>query len=238
MNPTYLYGYGGFNAGLTPYFSLSRLAWIEAGGVIALPALRGGNEYGEDWHKAGMLEKKQNVFDDFISAANYLFERAYTSPKKIAIGGGSNGGLLVSACVLQKPHLFRVVDCGVPVTDMLRFHKFTIGWAWVPEYGSSEDPKQFEYLYKYSPLHNVRKGLEYPSMIISTADHDDRVVPLHSYKFAAELQAKQEGDNPILLQVYEKSGHGAGKPTNQVIREVAEKWSFILYEMDEKYSVE
>ena len=236
-NPTYLYGYGGFNAGLSPYFSISRLTWLEAGGIIALPGIRGGNEYGEDWHKGGMLENKQNVFDDFISAALYLIDNNYTNPSKLAIGGGSNGGLLVSVCALQKPDIFQVVDCSVPVADMLRYHKFTIGWAWVPEYGSSDDPDQFKFLYNYSPVHNVNEGIEYPSMIISTADHDDRVVPLHSYKLAAALQEKQSSENPILLQVFTKSGHGAGKPTNQVIREIATKWSFILYELDENYSI-
>ncbi|MAV58892.1 MAG: S9 family peptidase, partial [Candidatus Marinimicrobia bacterium] len=221
LNPTYLYGYGGFNAGLTPYFSLSRLSWLELGGIIALPGIRGGNEYGEDWHKGGMLGNKQNVFDDFISAASYLIDEKYTNPNKLAIGGGSNGGLLVSACALQQPDLFRVVDCSVPVADMLRYHKFTIGWAWIPEYGSSDDPEQFQVLFNYSPVHNVKKGIKYPSMLISTADHDDRVVPLHSYKLAATLQAKQNGKNPILLQVHSKSGHGAGKPTEKIIKEIA-----------------
>ena len=232
LNPTYLYGYGGFNAGLTPYFSLSRLSWLELGGIIALPGIRGGNEYGEDWHKDGMLGNKQNVFDDFISAASYLIEEKYTNPNKLAIGGGSNGGLLVSACALQQPDLFRVVDCSVPVADMLRYHKFTIGWAWIPEYGSSDDPEQFQVLFNYSPVHNVKKGIKYPSMLISTADHDDRVVPLHSYKLAATLQAKQNGKNPILLQVHSKSGHGAGKPTEKIIKEIATKWGFILNELD------
>ena len=236
-NPTYLYGYGGFNAGLTPYFSLSRLTWLEAGGIIALPGIRGGNEYGEDWHRGGMLENKQNVFDDFINAALYLIDNKYTNPNKLAIGGGSNGGLLVSVCALQRPDIFKVVDCSVPVADMLRYHKFTIGWAWIPEYGSSDDPEQFKFLYNYSPIHNVSEGIEYPSMIISTADHDDRVVPLHSYKLAASFQEKQNGNNPILLQVFTKSGHGAGKPTSQVIREIAIKWGFILHELDEGYSI-
>ena len=233
QNPTYLYGYGGFNGSVTPYFSVSRLTWLELGGVLALPAIRGGGEYGEDWHEAGMLDKKQNVFDDFISAGEYLIDSGYTSAEKLAIGGGSNGGLLVSVCMLQRPDLFSVVDCGVPVTDMLRFHKFTIGWAWVPEYGSSENKEQFETLIQYSPVHNVKKGVEYPAIIISTGDHDDRVVPSHSYKLAAELQLKNGGDNPMLLRVHGKSGHGAGKPTNQVIREIAETWAFILNEMDE-----
>ena len=231
QNPTYLYGYGGFNGSVTPYFSVSRLTWLELGGVLALPAIRGGGEYGEDWHEAGMLDKKQNVFDDFISAGEFLIDSGYTSTEKLAIGGGSNGGLLVSACMLQRPDLFSVVDCGVPVTDMLRFHKFTIGWAWVPEYGSSENKEQFETLIKYSPVHNVKNGVNYPSIIISTGDHDDRVVPSHSYKLAAELQLKNGGENPMLLRVHGKSGHGAGKPTNQVIREIAETWAFILNEM-------
>jgi prolyl oligopeptidase len=231
QNPTYLYGYGGFNGSVTPYFSVSRLTWLELGGVLALPAIRGGGEYGEDWHEAGMLDKKQNVFDDFISAGEFLIDSGYTSTEKLAIGGGSNGGLLVSACMLQRPDLFSVVDCGVPVTDMLRFHKFTIGWAWVPEYGSSENEKQFQTLIQYSPVHNVKDGVNYPSIIISTGDHDDRVVPSHSYKLAAELQLKNGGDKPMLLRVHGKSGHGAGKPTKQVIREIAETWAFILNEM-------
>ena len=230
-NPTYLYGYGGFNGSVTPYFSVSRLTWLEIGGVLALPAIRGGGEYGEDWHEAGMLDRKQNVFDDFIFAAEFLIDSKYTSSPKLAIGGGSNGGLLVSACMLQRPDLFSVVDCSVPVTDMLRFHKFTIGWAWVPEYGSSENKDQFKTLIQYSPVHNVKQGVKYPSIMISTGDHDDRVVPSHSYKLAAELQSKNGGDNPMLLRVHGKSGHGAGKPTNQVIREIAETWAFILHEM-------
>jgi len=231
QNPTYLYGYGGFNGSVTPYFSVSRLTWLELGGVLALPAIRGGGEYGEDWHEAGMLDKKQNVFDDFISAGEFLIDSGYTSTEKLSIGGGSNGGLLVSACMLQRPDLFTVVDCGVPVTDMLRFHKFTIGWAWVPEYGSSENKEEFETLIQYSPVHNVKDGVDYPSILISTGDHDDRVVPSHSYKLAAELQLKNGGDNAMLLRVHDKSGHGAGKPTNQVIREIAETWAFILNEM-------
>ena len=230
-NPTYLYGYGGFNGSVTPYFSVSRLTWLEIGGVLALPAIRGGGEYGEDWHEAGMLDRKQNVFDDFIFAAEFLIDSKYTSSSKLAIGGGSNGGLLVSACMLQRPDLFSVVDCSVPVTDMLRFHKFTIGWAWIPEYGSSENKDQFKTLLQYSPVHNVKQGVKYPSIMISTGDHDDRVVPSHSYKLAAELQSKNGGDNPMLLRVHGKSGHGAGKPTNQVIREIAETWAFILHEM-------
>jgi len=230
-NPTYLYGYGGFNSSVSPYFSVSRLAWLEEGGVLALPGLRGGSEYGEKWHEDGMLDKKQNVFDDFIFAAEYLISENYTSPQYLAIGGGSNGGLLVSACMLQRPELFRGVNCGVPVTDMLRYHKFTIGWAWVPEYGSSEDPDQFEFLYQYSPVHNVKANSKYPSMLISTGDHDDRVVPSHSYKLIAELQSKNTSDNPMFLRVHSKSGHGAGKPTRQIIHERAQTWGFILHEM-------
>ncbi len=229
-NPTYLYGYGGFNGSVSPYFSVSRLTWLELGGVLAFPALRGGGEYGEEWHQAGMLHKKQNVFDDFIYAAEYLIDNQYTSPEKLAIGGGSNGGLLVSACMLQRPDLFTAVDCSVPVTDMLRFHKFTIGWAWVPEYGSSENEEQFNFLIEYSPVHNVKKS-EYPSIMISTGDHDDRVVPSHSYKLAAELQHNNKSDSPMLLRVHGKAGHGAGKPTNQVIKEIAETWAFLLFEM-------
>jgi len=233
QNPTYLYGYGGFNISLSPYFSVSRLPWLEVGGIIALPGIRGGGEYGEEWHQGGMLANKQNVFDDFITAGEYLVSRGFTSPEKLAIGGGSNGGLLVAACMLQRPDLFRAVDCSVPVADMLRYHKFTIGWAWVPEFGSADNPEQFPYLNAYSPVHNVKHEVNYPAIIISTADHDDRVVPSHSYKLAATLQAKNGGENPMLLRVNKKAGHGAGKPTKQIIHEIAEKWAFLMYEMGE-----
>lgn len=231
-NPVLLYGYGGFNAAMTPSFRLGIIPVLENGGIYALACIRGGSEYGEEWHKAGMREKKQNVFDDFIAAAEYLIKENYTSPSKLAIWGGSNGGLLVGACMLQRPDLFKVAIPEVGVLDMLRFHKFTIGWAWVPEYGSSEDKEQFEYLIKYSPLHNIVNGRKYPATIISTADHDDRVFPAHSYKFAAALQSAQAGSNPILLSVETKAGHGAGMSTSKVIKSYAENISFMFYNMN------
>jgi len=228
-NPVYLYGYGGFNISLTPSFSPSRIVFLEQGGVIAIANLRGGGEYGEDWHQAGMLEKKQNVFDDFIGAAEYLIQEKYTQPKKIAIAGGSNGGLLVGACMTQRPELFAVALPAVGVLDMLRFHKFTVGWGWVVEYGSSEDSTQFNTLLKYSPLHNLKAGVKYPSTMITTADHDDRVVPAHSFKFAAALQKAHKGNNPVLIRIDVNAGHGAGKPTSKILDEHADIWSFVLY---------
>src|SRR3989441_3160203 len=227
-NPTYLYGYGGFDISLTPSFSVSLLAWLELGGVYAVPNLRGGGEYGEDWHQAGMHEKKQNVFDDFIAAAEYLIAQGYTTPAKLAIGGGSNGGLLVGAAITQRPELFGAALPAVGVMDMLRFHKFTIGWAWVTEYGSADSAAQFPYLYKYSPLHNLRAGTRYPATLITTADHDDRVVPGHSFKFAATIQAAQAGPKPVLIEIETKAGHGAGKPTSKVIEEQADRWAFLV----------
>ncbi|HMN90297.1 MAG TPA: prolyl oligopeptidase family serine peptidase [Saprospiraceae bacterium] len=228
-NPTQLYGYGGFNISLTPSFSASRLILLENGGVYAMPNLRGGGEYGEEWHKAGMLDKKQNVFDDFIAAAEYLIAEKYTSPDKLAIAGGSNGGLLVGAAMTQRPELFAVAFPAVGVLDMLRYHKFTVGKGWIPEYGSSENPEQFKYLIKYSPLHNLKPGVRYPSTMITTADHDDRVVPAHSFKFAAQLQQAHQGDNPVLIRIETQAGHGAGKPTSKVIEEQADIWSFFFY---------
>jgi len=227
-NPTYLYGYGGFNISLTPSFSVSLLAWLEMGGVYAMPNLRGGGEYGEDWHQAGMHEQKQNVFDDFIAAAEYLIAQRYTSPAKLAIGGGSNGGLLVGAAITQRPELFGAALPAVGVMDMLRFHKFTIGWAWVTEYGSADSAAQFPYLYKYSPLHNIKPGTRYPATLITTADHDDRVVPGHSFKFAATIQAAQAGPQPVLIEIETKAGHGAGKPTSKIIEEQADRWAFLV----------
>ena len=229
-NPTLLYGYGGFNIPLTPSFSISRIMFLENGGVYAIANLRGGGEYGEDWHKAGMLEKKQNVFDDFIAASEYLIKEKYTSSEKLAINGGSNGGLLIGACMTQRPELFKVAIPAVGVLDMLKYHKFTIGWGWAVEYGSSDDKKQFEYLMKYSPLHNLKEGVNYPATLVMTADHDDRVVPAHSFKFAATLQAKQQKDgNPVLIRIDSKAGHGAGKPTTKLIEDVTDMWSFILW---------
>jgi prolyl oligopeptidase len=227
-NPTYLYGYGGFNVSLTPSFSVSLLVWMEMGGVYAVPNLRGGGEYGEEWHQAGMKEKKQNVFDDFIAAAEWLITNNYTKPSKLAIGGGSNGGLLVGACMTQRPDLFGAALPAVGVMDMLRFHQFTIGWAWVNEYGSPDEPEEFPTLYAYSPLHNLKTGTTYPATLITTADHDDRVVPAHSFKFAAALQAAHSGDAPVLIRIETKAGHGAGKPTAKIIAEAADKWAFLV----------
>jgi len=227
-NPTVLYGYGGFNISLTPSFSVANLVWLEMGGVYAQPNLRGGGEYGEEWHQAGMLDRKQNVFDDFIAAAEYLIAQRYTSTPKLAIAGGSNGGLLVGAAMTQRPDLFGAALPAVGVMDMLRFHKFTIGWAWVTDYGSADSASQFPYLYKYSPLHNIRAGTKYPATLVTTADHDDRVVPGHSFKFTATLQATQAGPAPVLIEIETKAGHGAGKPTSKVIEEQADRFAFLV----------
>ena len=228
-NPLLLYGYGGFNISITPAFSPSALFWLENGGVYAVANLRGGGEYGEEWHQAGMLENKQNVFDDFIAAAEWLIKKGYTSQEHLAISGRSNGGLLVAACMVQRPELYSAVICGVPVIDMLRYHKFTVGRYWIPEYGNAEDnPEHFNFLYQYSPLHNIRKGVPYPAVIIGTGDTDDRVVPLHARKFAAALQEASTGENPILLRVDEKAGHGLGKPLDKLIEEEVDFYSFIL----------
>ncbi|MGQ4648637.1 prolyl oligopeptidase family serine peptidase [Lyngbya aestuarii] len=227
-NPTYLYGYGGFNISLTPSFSISNLVWMEMGGVYAVPNLRGGGEYGEEWHQAGMKLNKQNVFDDFIAAAEWLMENKYTSTAKLAIGGGSNGGLLVGACMTQRPDLFSAALPAVGVMDMLRFHKFTIGWAWAAEYGTPENPEEFPTLYAYSPLHNLKLGTAYPATMITTADHDDRVVPAHSFKYAAALQEAHAGEKPVLIRIETKAGHGAGKPTAKIIEEIADKWAFLV----------
>jgi len=235
-NPTLLYGYGGFNISLTPSFSVSRMLFLEQGGIYVVANLRGGGEYGETWHQAGMLEKKQTVFDDFIYAAKYLIENKYTSSKKLAIHGGSNGGLLVGACMSQEPSLFKVAIPAVGVLDMLRYHKFTIGWGWAVEYGSSENETQFNYLLKYSPLHNLKKGVNYPATLIMTADHDDRVVPAHSFKFAAALQANQkENGNPVLIRIDSKAGHGAGKPTSKLIEDACDLWSFVMWNLDANF---
>ena len=227
-HPTYLYGYGGFNISLTPSFSVAVLVWLEMGGVYAVPNLRGGGEYGEEWHQAGMHGKKQNVFDDFIAAAEYLIAQGYTAPAKLAIAGGSNGGLLVGAAMTQRPELFGAALPAVGVMDMLRFHKFTIGWAWVTDYGSADSAAQFPYLYKYSPLHNLRPGTRYPATLVTTADHDDRVVPGHSFKFTAALQAAQAGPQPVLIEIETKAGHGAGKPTSKLIEEQADRFAFLV----------
>lgn len=234
-NPTLVYGYGGFNISLSPWFSTSNIILLENGGVYALVNLRGGGEYGEDWHKAGMLTNKQNVFDDFIGASEYLVKEGYTNSSKLAIEGGSNGGLLVGACMTQRPDLFAVALPHVGVMDMLRYHKFTVGFGWVPEYGSSEQSEEmFEYLLGYSPLHNLKKGTSYPATMTFTADHDDRVVPAHSFKWAATLQEAHSGSSPVLVRIEEKAGHGSGKPTSKIIEEQADKWAFLFYNMGVK----
>jgi prolyl oligopeptidase len=227
-NPTLLYGYGGFNISLTPFFSVVHAVWMDMGGVLAIANLRGGGEYGEEWHLAGTKQKKQNVFDDFIAAAEWLIANKYTSSKRLAIQGGSNGGLLVGACLTQRPDLFGAALPAVGVMDMLRFHKFTIGWAWVDDYGSSDDAQDFKTLYAYSPLHNIKAGVEYPPTFITTADHDDRVVPGHSFKFAAALQAAQKGKNPVLIRIQTRAGHGGGKPTKMKIEEAADELAFLV----------
>ncbi|NQV03381.1 MAG: S9 family peptidase, partial [Bacteroidia bacterium] len=213
---------------------ITRLAFIEQGGVYAVPNLRGGGEYGEEWHKAGTLERKQNVFDDFIAAAEYLIEENYTSSDKLAIMGGSNGGLLVGACMTQRPELFKVAIPAVGVLDMLRYHKFTIGWAWATDYGTSETEEGFNYLIKYSPIHNIKDGVSYPATLVTTADHDDRVVPAHSFKFIARLQAADAGPNPVLVRIETKAGHGGGKPTSKVIEEYGDIWSFMFWNLGMK----
>lgn len=227
-NPTYLYGYGGFNVSLTPSFSVSNLVWMELGGIYAVANLRGGGEYGEEWHQAGTKQNKQNVFNDFIAAAEWLIEHQYTCSAKLAIGGGSNGGLLVGACITQRPDLFGAALPAVGVMDMLRFHHFTIGWAWTAEYGSPDNLEEFQALYAYSPLHNLKPETAYPATMITTADHDDRVVPAHSFKFAAALQAAHTGPNPVLIRIETKAGHGAGKPTAKIIEEIADEWAFLV----------
>lgn len=229
-----LYGYGGFNIPVMPSFSLVNWLFVESGGVYAVPALRGGGEFGENWHTGGMLEKKQNVFDDFIGAAEYLIEKGITSPSRLAIHGRSNGGLLVGACMLQRPDLFKVAIPAVGVLDMLKFHQFTIGHAWMVEYGNPEDPAHFPYLFKYSPLHQIKQGVNYPATLIMTADHDDRVVPAHSFKFAAALQTAQQGVNPILIRIESNAGHGAGKPTAMVIQDYTDFLAFLFTHLAEK----
>jgi prolyl oligopeptidase len=234
--PTYLYGYGGFDISSTPSFSPANLVWMELGGIYAVANLRGGGEYGEKWHEAGMLRTKQNVFDDFIGAAKYLIDNKFTSTSKLVIGGGSNGGLLIGACMTQRPDLFGAALPNVGVMDMLRFQKFTIGWAWTSDYGSADKPDDFAYLYAYSPLHHIAKGCCYPATFITTADHDDRVVPAHSFKFAATLQAAQGCGKPILIRIETKAGHGAGKPTTKIIEETADRWAFLFKELRMKAS--
>jgi len=231
QNPTLLYAYGGFDISLTPAFSIPNVVWLEMGGVYAQPNLRGGGEYGEEWHLAGTKERKQNVFDDFIAAAEWLIANKYTSTPKLAIRGGSNGGLLIGAMLTQRPDLFGATLPLVGVMDMLRFQKFTIGWAWTSDFGSSDNPEDFKWLYAYSPLHNLKPGTKYPPTMISTADHDDRVVPGHSFKFAATMQADQAGPSPVLIRIETKAGHGAGKPISKTIEEMADEWSFVAHNL-------
>ena len=234
-NPTYLYGYGGFNVSLTPGFDISNFLWMEMGGIYAQPNLRGGGEYGEEWHQQGILENKQNVFDDFIAAAEYLMDEGYTCPEKLSIGGGSNGGLLVGACMTQRPELFGAAIPAVGVMDMLRYHEFTIGWSWAYDYGRSDNPDHFKFLYAYSPLHNLKHGVSYPATLVTTADHDDRVVPAHSFKFAAMLQKCHAGKAPVLIRIETRAGHGAGKPTSKRIEEQADMWAFLVKNLKINY---
>lgn len=235
-NPVMLYGYGGFNISLSPSFSVSNLVFMENGGIYAVANLRGGGEYGDTWHNAGIKTKKQNVFDDFIAAGEYLINEQYTAKDYLAISGGSNGGLLVGACLTQRPDLFKVCFPAVGVLDMLRYNKFTAGAGWAYDYGTAEDSKEmFDYLYKYSPVHNVKKQC-YPAVLVTTGDHDDRVVPAHSFKFAASLQAAQSCKNPVLISIETKAGHGAGKPTDMLISEQADKWAFMLWNMGLGYA--
>ena len=235
-NATYLYGYGGFNISLRPSFSISRMVWLEQGGIFAMPNLRGGGEYGNKWHHAGTKMQKQNVFDDFIAAAEYLIAEEYTNKEKLAIFGGSNGGLLVGACMTQRPDLFQVAVPAVGVLDMLRYHKFTAGAGWIFDYGCADSSQaMFEYLKGYSPVHNVVAGTEYPATLVKTADHDDRVVPAHSFKFISELQSKQSGENPVLIRIDSKAGHGAGKPTSKILDEWADTYAFVYANMGQKF---
>lgn len=231
-NPTYLYGYGGFDVAMRPQFSITAVAWMEMGGIYAQACLRGGSEYGQAWHEAGMKKNKQNVFDDFIACGEWLIANKYTSTPKLAIAGGSNGGLLVGACLTQRPDLFGAACAAVGVMDMLRFHKFTIGWGWVSDYGCSDNPDDFKVLYAYSPLHNLKKGTAYPPTLITTADHDDRVVPAHSFKFAAALQEAHGGDSPVVIRIDTKAGHGAGKPTAKLIDEWSDRMAFLVRVLD------
>lgn len=237
-NPTMLYAYGGFNISITPAFNPMNMVFLENGGVYCVANIRGGGEYGEKWHKAGMFGNKQNVFDDFIAAAEYLIKEKYTNSNKLAIKGGSNGGLLVGACMTQRPDLYAVAIPQVGVMDMLRFQKFTVGWGWVSEYGSSDSAGQFKYLIQYSPLQNLKKGICYPATLVTTADHDDRVVPAHSFKFIATLQADQACTNPVLIRIDKDAGHGAGKPVSKTIEEAADIWSFVFHNLHMHYPTE
>ncbi len=235
-NPTMLYGYGGFNISITPAFSVSNIVFLENGGVYAVPNIRGGGEYGDAWHNAGTKMHKQNVFDDFIAAAEFLIKDNITSTDYLSVSGASNGGLLIGAVMTERPDLFRVCFPAVGVMDMLRYNKFTAGAGWAYDYGTADDSKEmFDYLYKYSPVHNVKKGTCYPATMVTTADHDDRVVPTHSFKFAAQLQSAQSCDNPVIISIETKAGHGAGKPTSKIIDEQADKWAFLFWNMGLNY---
>jgi prolyl oligopeptidase len=236
-NPTLLSGYGGFDISNMPGFSPANAAWLQMGGIYAVANLRGGGEYGEEWHLAGTKSRKQNVFDDFISAAEWLIANKYTSTPKLAISGRSNGGLLVGAALTQRPELWGATLPGVGVMDMLRFQKFTIGWAWAADYGSSDNADEFKALFKYSPLHNIKKGAKYPPTLVTTADHDDRVFPAHSFKFAATLQEAQAGDAPVLIRIETRAGHGAGKPTSKIIEDVTDQWAFLVKNLGMKISL-
>lgn len=235
-NPAYLYGYGGFTSNMKPYFSSSRFIWLENGGVFCLPNLRGGAEYGEKWHKGGILENKQNTFDDYISAAKWLIDNGYTSPEKLAISGGSNGGLLVGAVAVQRPDLFKAVLCGAPLLDMLRYHNFLMARYWVSEYGSSDDPEQFKYIYAYSPYHNVKQDVAYPAMLFRAGESDSRVHPLHARKMTAALQTATSSDAPILIYVERKTGHGQGMPTNMRLQEAADDYAFLFWQLSMRMS--
>jgi prolyl oligopeptidase len=230
-NPTYLTGYGGFNISMTPAFSRSLLLWLEHGGVLAVPNIRGGGEYGESWHQAGMLANKQNSFDDFIGAAEWLIDQEYTRPERLAAAGGSNGGLLVGSVLTQRPDLFRAVLVQVPLLDMLRYHRFLIARLWIPEYGTADDPAQFEWLRAYSPYHKVRDGVAYPAVLLETAESDTRVDPMHARKMAARLQAASSADRPILLRLESRAGHGAGKPLTKLLDELTDSWTFVFSEL-------
>lgn len=230
-NPAVVYGYGGFNAVMTPYFSRTLTHFLDRGGVYAYTQIRGGGEYGEEWHRGGMLENKQNSFDDFIAACEWLIENNYTNPNRLAIEGGSNGGLLVGAVMVQRPDLMKAVVCSRPLLDMLRYHKFLIGELWVPEYGSADNPEQFEYLYAYSPYHHVVPNTAYPAVLFASADHDSRVDPLHARKMTAAVQAATSSDNPILYRFQRKTGHGQGAPRSIVIEEVIDEWSFVFRQL-------
>ena len=230
-NPVFLYGYGWFNISITPRFSIANIVFLEIGGIYAVANIRGGGEYGESWHKAGTLLNKQNVFNDFIAAAEYLISAGYTNSSKLAVHGRSNGGLLIGAVLTQRPDLYRVCIPSVGVLDMLRYHKFTIGWAWASDYGTSDNEKDFNNLINYSPLHNVKDTI-YPAIIITTADHDDRVVPAHSFKFVASLQEHQMGQDPVLIRIDINAGHGGGKPVSKQIDEWTDIWTFIFHYLD------